>query len=203
MRFITDPKIVARCGPWVMRWVSRILLITGVLALSYVAFTLTCAKLYQEKVAMTLEKQIHSQEQHKAEVPRLAVKEGDVLGRLEIPRVGISVVVLQGTTSRTLRLGAGHIEGTALPGEAGNIGIAGHRDSYFRGLKDIRTNDEIQIQTASGVIRYVVDRIKITAPSDVGVLAPTTESALTLVTCYPFHYIGAAPDRFVVQAHRQ
>jgi sortase A len=112
------------------------------------------------------------------------------------------VAVLQGTTSQTLRLGVGHIQGTALPGEPGNIGIAGHRDTYFRGLKDIRRDDEIQIQTAIGLDKYKVDWVQITVPSDGSVLAPTTESALTLVTCYPFYYIGAAPKRFVVHAHR-
>ena len=101
------------------------------------------------------------------------------------------------------RLGVGHIEGTALPGEAGNIGIAGHRDTYFRVLKDIRRDDEIQLQTASGVARYDVDWIQITAPRDGDIVSPTSESALTLVTCYPFYYIGAAPERFVVHARRQ
>jgi sortase A len=128
-------------------------------------------------------------------------KEGDVLGRIEIPRLGVKVAILEGTTSQTLRLGVGHIEGTALPGENGNIGIAGHRDTYFRALKDIRTNDEIQIQTATGLSRFAVDSVQIVDPGDIGVLAPSAEPALTLVTCYPFHFIGAAPKRFVVHAH--
>jgi len=203
MRFITEPKIFAGRGQWVMRWVSRILLITGVLALSYVALTLIGARLYQKEATLTLDKQIHAKEQHETEYPRLALKEGDVLGRLEIPRIGISVVVLQGTTSHTLRLGVGHIEGTALPGEAGNIGIAGHRDTYFRTLKNIRRDDEILLQTATGIAKYEVDWIQITAPGDGGIVLPSTKSALTLVTCYPFHYIGAAPERYVVHAHRQ
>jgi len=94
----------------------------------------------------------------------------------------------------------GHIEGTALPGGPGNIGIAGHRDTYFRVLKDIRKDDEILIQTITGIARYQVDWIQITAPSDGGIVFPATESSLTLVTCYPFHFIGAAPERFVVHA---
>jgi sortase A len=122
-------------------------------------------------------------------------KEGDVLGRIEIPRLGVKVAILEGTTSQTLRLGVGHIEGTALPGENGNIGIAGHRDTYFRALKDIRTNDEIQIQTATGLSRFAVDSVEIVDPGDIGVLAPSAGPALTLVTCYPFHFIGAAPKR--------
>jgi sortase A len=113
------------------------------------------------------------------------------------------VAILEGTKSRTLRLGVGHIKGTAFPGEPGNIGIAGHRDTFFRGLRDIRSSDEIQIQTANGLSRYEVDWVRIVAPETIGVLAPSPESAITLVTCYPFHYIGAAPERFVVHAHKE
>ena len=101
-----------------------------------------------------------------------------------------------------LRLGAGHIGGTPLPGEAGNSAIAGHRDTFFRGLKDIRTSDEIQFQTATGQSRYQVDWAKVVEPNDTSVLAPSTQSELTLVTCYPFYYVGPAPNRFVVRAHR-
>jgi sortase A len=186
-----------------MRWTRFILLITGILALSYVAITLISARIYQKNAMLILDKQIQVEEKHKAEQTTPTFKEGDVLGRIDIPRIGMSVAVLQGTTSRTLRLGVGHINGTALPGEPGNIGIAGHRDTYFRALKDIRKDDEIQLQTATGIARYVVDWIQITSPSDVGVLATTAESSLTLVTCYPFYYIGAAPKRFIVHAHRQ
>jgi sortase A len=203
MNFLTEPEMFAESGQRFMRWTRRILLITGVLALLYVALALIGARLYQKNAALTLEEQIHAEEQHRAGSLRLVVKEGDVLGRIEIPRIGVSVVVLQGTTSRTLRLGVGHIEGTSLPGEPGNIGIAGHRDSYFRDLKDIRRNDEILLQTATGIVKYKVDWIQITHPNDSGILTFTTESALTLVTCYPFHYIGSAPERFVVHAHRQ
>jgi len=186
-----------------MRWMRSILLIIGILALSYIAITLIGARIYQRNAMLTLKKQIQAKEQHKAEQPVPTINEGDVVGRIEIPRIGISAAVLQGTTSRTLRMGVGHIKGTALPGESGNIGVAGHRDTYFRALKDIRKDDEIQLQTATGIARYEVDWIQITSPSNIGVLAPTTESSLTLVTCYPFYYIGAAPKRFIVRAHRQ
>jgi sortase A len=112
----------------------------------------------------------------------------------------VSVAILEGTKSQTLRLGVGHIKGTALPGQPGNIGIAGHRDTYFRELKDIRTSDEIQIQTATGLSRYEVDWVHIVNPGDTDVLAPSAGSTITLVTCYPFHYLGTAPERFVVHA---
>jgi sortase A len=186
-----------------MRWTQRVLLLTGVLALGYVALVLIGARLYQREASLTLEKQIHAEAEHKTALPRKAIKEGDVLGRIEIPKIGVSVAILEGTTSRTLRLGVGHIEGTALPGEPGNIGIAGHRDTYFRVLKDIRNDDEILLQAASGSVRYKVDWIQITDPRDGAIISATAQSGLTLVTCYPFHYIGAAPERYVVHASRQ
>jgi sortase A len=200
---ITEHNIFTARNQRFIRWTRCILLITGILALSYVAITLIGARIYQKNAVLILDKQIQAEEQHKAEQPEPTIREGDVLGRIEIPRIGVSVAVLQGTTSQTLWLGVGHIKGTELPGEPGNIGIAGHRDTYFRALKDIHRDDEIQLQTATGITMYEVDWIQITSPSDVGILAPTAESSLTLVTCYPFYYIGAAPKRFFVHAHRQ
>jgi sortase A len=186
-----------------MLWIRCILLTAGVLALSYVTFTLIDAWLYQKRAMMTLEKQIYAEEQHRSGLPKIVAKEGDVLGRMEIPRLKLSVAILQGTTPQTLRLGAGHIDGTAFPGEIGDIGIAGHRDTFFRALKDIRRDDEIQLQSASGIALYAVDWIQITAPDDGSIVSSATQSAITLVTCYPFHYIGAAPERYVVHARRK
>ena len=186
-----------------LSWTRWCLFMAGALAVSYVGLTLLYAKLYQKAADSELNKQIIEQQQHKAGLSKVVAKEGDLLGRIEIPRLGLKVAILEGTTSPTLRLGVGHIGGTALPGEPGNIGIAGHRDTYFRSLKDIRTGDEIQIQTAADLSRYEVDSVQIVSPRDIGVLAPSAESAITLVTCYPFHYIGAAPKRFVVHAHRE
>lgn len=193
---------LAMRGRFFLRWMQRFFFVTGILAVSYVALTLFQAKRYQQAAGSALDMQIHAQEEHQAIPPRAAAKEGDVLGRIEIPRLGMTVVILEGTTSQTLRLGVGHIDGTALPGASGNIGIAGHRDTYFRALQDIRDKDEIQIQTANGLSRYEVESLQIVAPSDVGVLAPTAESSITLVTCYPFHFIGSAPERFIVRARR-
>lgn len=176
---------------------------TGFLALSYVAFTLLDARLYQVSAKRSLERQVQADNGHNAIRLQPVVKKGDVLGRMDIPRLGMSIAILQGTSSRTLRLGAGHIEGTSFPGEAGNSGIAGHRDTFFRGLKDIRRNDEVQLQTATGLFRYEVDWAKVVEPSDTTVLEPSTvESTLTLVTCYPFYFLGPAPMRFVVRAHK-
>ncbi|MFY9741181.1 MAG: class D sortase [Candidatus Sulfotelmatobacter sp.] len=175
---------------------------TGVLALGYVGFTLLDARIYQVSAKRSLENQVEAAKAQTGSPPRTAIKKGDVLGRLDIPRLGMSVAVLQGAGSRTLRLGAGHIAGTPLPGEPGNSGIAGHRDTFFRELKDIRANDEIQLQTAHGILHYEVDWVKVVGPDDISVLAPATESMLTLVTCYPFYFVGPAPKRFVVRAHK-
>jgi sortase A len=202
MKTTTEQPVFETRGRIFLRWMQRFFLVTGMLAVSYVGLTLLRAKLFQENAGDALNMQIEAQEQHRAMPPQAAAKEGDVLGRIEIPRLGMTVAILEGTTAQTLRLGVGHIDGTALPGEPGNIGIAGHRDTYFRALQDIRTKDEIQIETATGLSRYEVESVQIVAPSDTGVLAPSAESTITLVTCYPFHFIGAAPERYIVRARR-
>jgi sortase A len=131
------------------------------------------------------------------------LKEGELLGRIRIPSVDITAVVVEGVGKTNLRRAAGHIPGTALPSEDwGNIGIAAHRDSFFRGLKDIRKDDTIELTTLDGTHRYRVEWMKIVQPSDTSVLTATGEPALTLVTCYPFYYVGSAPKRFIVRAHQ-
>jgi sortase A len=133
----------------------------------------------------------------------LPPRPGEPIGRIEIPRLHISVMILEGTTARILRVAAGHINGTALPGTGGNIGIAAHRDTFFRPLRDVRLNDGIVVTTSYGTFRYIVDAVEIVDPEDVRVLHRTTDPELTLVSCYPFAYLGAAPKRFVVHARRQ
>ena len=125
-----------------------------------------------------------------------------IIGRLSIPRLHLSAMVREGTDRDTLMLAIGHIPATALPGEAGNVGVAGHRDTFFRGLKDLKTNDEIRFSTLGGNFKYVVESLIIVEPDNIGVLAGSSENVLTLVTCYPFSYIGSAPKRFVVRARQ-
>ncbi len=127
-------------------------------------------------------------------------KPDESLAVLRIPALHLEVPVLEGTDEVTLNRGAGRIAGTSLPGQGGNIGIAGHRDGFFRRLKDIRTGDAIELVTISGTDVFVVDRIRITNPDDVSVLRPRTKQSLTLVTCYPFYFVGPAPSRYVVEA---
>jgi len=122
---------------------------------------------------------------------------------LNVPRLKLRVPVLDGTDDVTLNRGAGWIRGTARPGESGNSGIAGHRDGVFRALKDINKGDEIQLETHGGIIPYKVDQLTIVTPEDVSVLAKRQADSLTLVTCYPFYFAGAAPQRWIVHAVRQ
>ena len=131
---------------------------------------------------------------------RLSLATGAVVGRVDIPRIGVSAVVREGDDVTTLRRAVGHIPGTALPGETGNAALAGHRDTFFRGLRDIRNGDQVTLSTPAGTARYLVRSTRVVDPSEVSVLAPTYGSTLTLVTCYPFNYIGAAPKRFIVRA---
>jgi sortase A len=123
-----------------------------------------------------------------------------VIGRLSVPRLRFSAMVREGVDPRTLRVAVGHIPLTALPGQAGNVGLAGHRDTFFRGLKDLRLRDEIRFSTPRGNFKYQVESLTVVDPDNVAVLAPTRENVLTMVTCYPFSYIGSAPKRFVVRA---
>jgi sortase A len=125
-----------------------------------------------------------------------------LIGRLSIPRLHLVAMVREGIDRRTLQLAVGHIPATALPGQVGNVGVAGHRDTFFRGLKDLRTGDEIRFSTIDGDFRYQVESLMVVEPGNVGVLAPSQEPVLTLVTCYPFSYIGTAPKRFVVRARQ-
>lgn len=155
-----------------------------------------------EKGAEQVRKEEKEEKEEKtAEVP--PPEPGELVGRLAIPRLDVTAIVLEGVDKKTLRRGAGHIPATALPDqEEGNVGIAAHRDSFFRGLKDIREDDTIELTTLDGTFRYKVEWTKIVQPTDVSVLEPTEEPALTLVTCYPFYYVGSAPKRFIVRAHR-
>lgn len=122
------------------------------------------------------------------------------LAVLSIPRLKLEVPVFNGTDDLTLNRGAGRVAGTALPGRAGNIAIAAHRDGFFRSLKDLRLGDQVALQSESGNYIYRADNISIVEPSDTTVLKPGASSSLTLITCYPFYFVGSAPQRYIVHA---
>ena len=131
-----------------------------------------------------------------------AARDGSIIGKIEIPRLGVSAMVAEGVEPHTLELAAGHIPGTSFPGQPGNVAIAGHRDTFFRNLRKIRTHDLIRLTTLSGSYDYSVESMRVVGPDDVEVLKASGEPTLTLVTCFPFYYVGPAPERFVVRARQ-
>jgi sortase A len=134
-------------------------------------------------------------------VPPPVLPEGALLGRVEIPRLNLAAIVKQGVSQATLSSAVGHVPSTQAAGEVGNFAIAAHRDTLFRALKDIRIGDEIDFQSTNGAFDYQVISTRIVKPSDVSVLRPQgSEHLLTMITCYPFYYVGSAPKRFIVTA---
>jgi sortase A len=125
-----------------------------------------------------------------------------ILGRIEIPRIGLKAMIREGVSQRTLALAVGHIPGTAVPGKTGNVGMAGHRDTFFRDLRNVRLGDNIIVTTLDGSFEYRVETSEVVRPQDTRVLNDAGRPELTLVTCYPFYYVGSAPERFVVHAKR-
>ena len=177
----------------------------GLAALGYCASVWVRAEMYQSREASRFDRELHLA--HIDIAPRNApppavLPDGGLLGRIEIPRIGVSVMVVEGVRDGDLKRAVGHIPGTALPGEAGNIALAGHRDSFFRPLRFIHRDDRITFRTLEGTFHYRVVATKVVGPEDVSVLYPTGSDSLTLVTCFPFHYIGSAPKRFIVRAER-
>jgi sortase A len=130
----------------------------------------------------------------------LAVKFPPPEAILRIPRVGLEVPVLEGTDDLTMNRGAGHVTGTSLPGQPGNIAIAGHRDGFFRVLKDVVPGDTILLEQNHRTDRFIVRNLQVVQPADTSALRATAGNTLTLVTCYPFHFVGSAPRRYIVQA---
>jgi sortase A len=196
----------------ILKWSQRVLFACAILLLGYCGFALVDAWSFQRRESRDLDLLLRGQRAASEGTPQAesstssngapAVAADGLIGRIEIPRLGLSAVVVEGIGRTTLRRGVGHIPGTALPGEAGNVGLSGHRDTFFRPLKDLRLKDEIQFATPKGNFKYEVESLRVVAPSNVGVLAASQENVLTMVTCYPFYYIGAAPKRFIVRARQ-
>jgi sortase A len=213
----------ARTGS-VLRWSRTFFFIIGILALGYVGLALLDARLYQTDQTRRFEEALKrlrpatgsGEYLHPSSLPLdlaeedaahtkslgVAVREGTPLGRIEISTIGLAAMMMEGIDEVTLRRAVGHIPGTPLPGQQGNVALAGHRDTFFRGLRKIRVNDEITLTTLSGSYRYRVDLTKVVEPEETEVLDNEDDDILTLVTCYPFNYVGSAPRRFIVRAQR-
>jgi LPXTG-site transpeptidase (sortase) family protein len=185
-----------------VRWMGNVLLIAGAIAVGIWASSWLSLTLWQAWQSREFDQRRDApQTQTQTRTPVLPrMKEGSIVGRLAVPRLHVRAMVREGESDHTLSIALGHIPGTALPGQQGNVGIAGHRDSLFRGLKKVAANDEITFETASASYVYRVESTQIVKPEDVGVLKPGPVPELTLVTCYPFEYVGSAPDRFIVKA---
>lgn len=179
------------------RWIANVLLCAGALLVGVWAGSLISTKVWQSLQSRAFDR---SRTAAKNNPQGIHVGNGDILGRLSIPRLHVEAIIREGTSAPTLTVALGHIPGTSLPGQQGNIGVAGHRDSLFRGLRDVTDNDEIVFETPNATYHYRVKRTQIVMPQDVGVLNPGPSPEITLVTCYPFEYIGSAPQRFIVKA---
>jgi sortase A len=171
------------------------LLAAGLFALAYAAYVVIDAQAFQ-----AIEHRQFEWDAAPQALPEPAAVDGSVIGELRISRLDLTAVVVQGDSAGILRRAVGHLADTALPGDAGNVVLAGHRDTFFRPLKGIRTGDVVTVRTARGDFQYVVESTRVVPPTDVQVLEPTGGHTLTLITCFPFGFLGAAPDRFIVLA---
>jgi sortase A len=191
-----------------LRWTQAACFAGALALLGYCGYVLADSWNFQRTALLELEQTVKPVDQHAVaatlirSAPPASVFKNAPLGRIDVPRLGISVAVFEGTSDLILRRAAGHIRGTALPGQPGNAAISAHRDTFFRPLRNIRRDDIINIITLNGQYRYRVLSTKIVRPTDLSVLDPGDGEALTLVTCYPFYFIGAAPSRFIVRAER-
>lgn len=185
-----------------LRWLEYALLIAGLVAVDCYIWINVESVVYQAYESWKFDRSRNNPEpsaSNRSE-PRQGRHADDLIGRLEIPRLEIKAIIREGDDDATLRHAVGHISSTAAPGEVGNVALAAHRDTFFRPLRNIRKNDRIIVSTLDGTYEYLVQTTKIVSPSDVSVLKASAEKELTLVTCYPFYYVGSAPRRFVVHA---
>lgn len=185
----------------ILQWTQGILFTGAVLMLGYCGFVLADTLLFQQGEQVKLDHLLVDRKANPSTALSVEAM-GGLVGRIEVPRLGLSAMVVEGTGATSLRRAVGHIRGTALPGQQGNVGISGHRDTFFRPLRNIRRNDMIGLTTLTGEFQYRVVSTRIVAPSDVTVLDASGGEILTLVTCHPFYFIGPAPDRFIVRAVR-
>jgi sortase A len=196
----------------VLWWAQGALLACGILLVGYCGFAVVDAWVFQRRESSDLDRlqqaqSAASESRPEAQLSTIAKQSAapvldGLIGRIEIPRLLLSSIVCEGAESATLRRAVGHIPGTALPGQPGNVALAGHRDTFFRSLRDLRIKDEILLSTLKGDFKYEVESLMVVEPENVEVLAPSAENVLTLVTCYPFSYIGSAPKRFIARARQ-
>jgi sortase A len=187
------------------RVVAWLLILAGLVAIAYAAYVVADASAYQATEHHRLESTRQQASALSERDPLFLstarpVAEGAAIGEIRIPRLGLMAIVAEGESTRVLQRAIGHLADTALPGESGNVVLAGHRDTLFRSLKWIRIGDAIALNTQYGDFEYVVEWTTVVGPEEVDVVQSTGRSTLTLITCFPFSYVGPAPERFVVRA---
>ena len=182
----------------VIRAAYYVFLAAGIMALGYAGYAVVDLYWYQGAEITKFETVSANAEPPSVHAIPIAV--GGVIGEIEVPRLKLKAIVLQGDSEKLLRHSVGHLPETALPGEPGNVALAGHRDGLFRPLRDILPGDTITLRTQEQEFQYLVEWTAVVPPTAVRVIQPTMEPALTLVTCFPFYYVGAAPERFIVRA---
>jgi sortase A len=183
-----------------LRAAYYLFLAIGIAGLTYAGYSLVDAHAYQAHEQNAFEES-RIQNVSQSEEPEL-VGEGGVLGEMEVPRLGLKMIVVQGDSTSILKRAVGHIPDTALPGQSGNVTLAGHRDTFFRPLRNIRSGDALTFRTRNAEFHYQVESTAVVAPGDVSVLQASGGRTLTLITCFPFYYVGAAPNRFIVRARQ-
>jgi len=188
-----------RSAPSVRR-LAYAMLVAGLLCLAYVAWAVIDARAFQavERLRIAHAALTDAPRRHGVEPP--AWVEGRAVGELALSRLALASVVVEGDSPENLRRAVAHLAGTARPGEAGNVVIAGHRDTFFRPLRDVRIGDLLTFKTADAAFMYQVEWTAVVDPSELSVLRPADGHTLTLVTCFPFSYVGPAPQRFIVRA---
>jgi sortase A len=184
-----------RTNSLTLRGAFYFFLAAGIIALGYAGYVVVDARAYQAFEKSRFENVSRSEAPH-------TVVEGEVIGEMDVPRLGIEAMVVQGDSSKLLRRAVGHMPETPLPWESGNVALAGHRDSFFRPLRNVRAGDAITLKTVNGEFQYEVESTEVVPPSDMHVLDATSGRTLTLITCFPFYYVGSAPDRFIVRARQ-
>lgn len=183
---------------WFRHLVEWMLLGFGIGCFVVFAYETVEARLFRAEQTAAFEREA------RLRISRTVVKQGDLVGMLDVPRLRMSTPVIEGDDTGTLRRAVGHLPDTPMPWHTGNSAIAGHRDGLFRPLKNVKIGDEIRFRTTRDEFRYRVTKTTIVEPDDLSVLAPWSDRAtLTLITCYPFNYVGSSPSRFVVHAARE
>lgn len=183
-----------------VRWIQRLLFGVGFVILGYCGAFYLNSRLQQKYGNRELDRLLSNRQAPEPKSAAPAIPEGGLVGKVEIPKLHLSAVVFQGTDNNVLDRGVGHLDGSALPGQPGNVVLAAHRDTFFRSLRNIHTGDTVDVTTPYGSRTYTVDSTTVVDPTQTSVMAPTRTPTLTLITCYPFYFVGHAPKRFIVRA---